>query len=67
MTEGVTVGILSLTHHEWLGEVVMSGLVLLGLMHFCAWWFDQFVTWSHRMRTLWRRFRTEPTADVAHS
>jgi hypothetical protein len=50
-------GVQLFLHHEWLDEVVLGGLVLLGFMHFSAWWFEQFVEWSRKMRLLWRRFR----------
>ncbi len=45
-----------LRNHEWLGNVVLCGLGLLGFMHFMVWWLTQFVEWTVEIRTLWRRF-----------
>jgi hypothetical protein len=56
-----------LLHHEWLSEVVFLGLVLLGFMHFSAWWFGYFVRWTHQMRLLWRQLRSEPDPNAVHN
>ena len=49
-----------LTTKAPMAGVVMAGLTHLGFMKFVAWWFGQFVTWSHQMRLLWRKLRAEP-------
>jgi hypothetical protein len=42
-----------LLSHDFLCKLVLSGIVLLGMMHFSEWFFTAFVEWWHRIQVLW--------------
>lgn len=49
-----------LTDSQTLGYVFVVVMAVIGLMDLLEWFFRKFVTWTHRMRLLWRKLRSEP-------
>lgn len=51
---------------EWLSEpqtlvnFIVYGLAIIGFLDVFEWLFRKFITWTHKMRLLWRKFLSEP-------
>lgn len=65
MLENSPALIQSFLDHQSLGTLVLYALAFRGFLEILEWSLIHFVNWTHRIRLLWRKFRSEPIPDAA--